>query len=92
MKVIIAGGSGYIGTALTRSLLADGHEVVAVSRQPGSAAFQGRAVGWDAVAGEIDGADAVVNLAGTSIGGPRWTSRRKESIRSSRTASVEAVA
>ncbi len=56
--------------------------MVAVSRRlaPGPV----RAVDWDAASGEVDGADAVVNLAGASIGGPWWTPRRKEVLRSSR--------
>jgi hypothetical protein len=77
MKVVIGGGSGYVGRALVSSLRADGHEMVALSRQAGG-------VGWDDAADAVDGADAVVNLAGTSIGGRRWTAARKESILSSR--------
>ena len=79
MKVVVGGGSGYVGQALVRSLTGDGHEVVVLSRSagPGNAA-------WDDAAAHVEGADAVVNLAGTSIGGPRWTRKRKESILSSR--------
>ncbi len=80
MKVVVAGGSGYVGRALTASLLADGNEALVVSRTP----VPGRSVGWDGVAAEIDGADAVVNLAGVSLGGPRWTTGRKRAIRASR--------
>ena len=79
LKVVVGGGSGYIGQALVRSLIEDGHEVVVLSR----AAEAGTAA-WDDAAAQVDGADAVVNLAGTSIGGPRWTRKRKESILSSR--------
>ena len=79
LKVVVGGGSGYVGQALVRSLTGDGHEVVVLSRAagPGTAA-------WGDAAAQVDGADAVVNLAGTSIGGPRWTRKRKESILSSR--------
>jgi uncharacterized protein len=77
VKVVLGGGSGYVGRALAASLSADGHEVVLVSRKPGE-------VTWDSVASAVDGADAVVNLAGASIGGRRWTSGRKETIRRSR--------
>lgn len=84
MKVIVGGGSGYVGRALVDSLLADGHDVVVLSRRPSKHQGPGRAAGWNAAAAEIDGADAVVNLAGVSIGGPRWTRGRKEAIVSSR--------
>ena len=84
MKVVVAGGTGYIGKALVASFLADGHEVVAVTRDPGGTTSAARLCAWDEVAGEIDGADTVVNLAGVPIGGRRWTDQRKEAIRSSR--------
>jgi uncharacterized protein len=85
VRVVLGGGSGYVGRALAGSLTGDGHEVVVVSRKPGG-------VGWDAVGSAVDGADAVVNLAGVSIGGPRWTARRKEQIRSSRVDTNRALA
>jgi uncharacterized protein len=85
VKVVLGGGSGYVGRALAASLTGDGHEVVVVSRKTGE-------VGWDAVGSVVDGADAVVNLAGVSIGGPRWTVRRKEQIRSSRVGTNRALA
>jgi uncharacterized protein len=92
LKVLIGGGSGYVGQALTRSLLADGHEVVVLSREPGGHAGQGRVVGWEAVGEEVDGADAVVNLAGVSIGGPRWTKSRKAAILESRVETTTSLA
>jgi len=79
MKVVIGGASGLVGRALADSLRGDGHEVVAVSRHP-----RPGAVSWDTAGSAVAGAGAVVNLAGTSIGGPRWTNGRKEKIVSSR--------
>jgi uncharacterized protein len=79
VKVVVAGGSGYIGRALAASLEADGHEVLVVSREAGP----GR-IGWGEVSAAVDGAGAVVNLAGASIGRPRWTEGRKRALRSSR--------
>jgi uncharacterized protein len=78
-KVVVGGGSGYVGRALVASLRADGHDVTTVSRNPGDGA-----VAWDDAARAVDGADAVVNLAGTSIGSIRWTDARKKSILASR--------
>jgi uncharacterized protein (TIGR01777 family) len=92
MKVVIGGGSGFVGSALARSLAGDENDVVVVSRHPAAVDVPGRSVGWDDIGREVDGADAVVNLAGVSIGGPRWTSRRKEAIRSSRVQTTAALA
>ncbi len=97
MRVIITGGTGFIGGALTQSLANDGHEVVILSRKPqpsGSASSNVSFRQWDArtAAGwgdAADGADAIVNLAGESLPGEgffpsRWTDERKRRIRESR--------
>jgi uncharacterized protein (TIGR01777 family) len=76
-----------VGKALVASLEADGHDVVVVTRSPDGPGQ----VGWDAAPRQVDGADAVVNLAGVSIGGPRWTRKRKDLIRSSRLDTTRAL-
>jgi len=88
-----------IGLALTRELASAGFEVVVLSRAPGEVdglPVGARAVGWDGAsvgewATEVDGAFGVVNLAGSSIAGGRWTSERKRRIRESRLAATRAV-
>ncbi len=86
--IAITGSTGLIGTALRRSLEADGHQVRPVVRRP---VREGeRAVTWDPDAGTIDAAaleevDAVVHLAGAGIGDERWTDARKRLILESRT-------
>ncbi len=88
LRVAMTGASGMIGTALTAFLTAGGHEVVPLVRRavrPGE-----RAIAWNPERGEIDAAalegfDAVVNLAGASVGEGRWTPARKELLRRSRT-------
>ena len=91
MKVIIAGGSGLIGTALIKSLLANSHQVIVLTRSPERASLpQGaRAAGWDAKTPqgwghEVETADAIINLAGENIGDLPWTKERKIRIRASR--------
>jgi uncharacterized protein (TIGR01777 family) len=98
MKTVIAGGRGFLGQALARSLVSAGHDVVLLTRRatsptPGAAtgtASGGRAVAWRpdgtaaAWAREIDGATAVVNLAGESIAAKRWSAAQKARIRDSR--------
>lgn len=95
MKVIIAGGTGFLGQPLASSFAADGHEVVTLSRSGATAgrraAEDSRSVAWtpNGNAGpwarELDGAGAVINLAGESIAGHRWTTAHKQRIADSRT-------
>lgn len=94
MRVLIAGGTGLIGRALSRSLVMDGHDVVVLTRNPQRTPrpvtsgvtfvrWDGRsAAGWGEWA---SGAAAIVNLAGEPISGGRWSPARKQSILQSRT-------
>ncbi len=96
MRVVIAGGSGFLGRALASRLVADGDEIVVLSRGS-ERAPHGRAVAWrpDGSAGpwasEIDGADAVVNLAGAGIADKRWTPERKQLLEDSRVLSTRSL-
>jgi uncharacterized protein (TIGR01777 family) len=86
VRVAITGSSGLIGTALRRSLEADGHDAVRVVRGAGGPGT----VRWDVDRGEIDaagleGLDAVVHLAGEGIATKRWTDDQKRRIKESRT-------
>src|SRR6266851_3277215 len=91
MKILLAGSSGLVGTALGSALAKAGHTVCRLIR-PQSAAVEGAkegfAVSWNPATGELGGAgvgaDAVVNLAGASIAEGRWTTLRKALLRSSR--------
>jgi uncharacterized protein (TIGR01777 family) len=84
MRVVIAGGTGFLGRPLSRALASDGHDVVVLTR--GSTDRSQRAVTWTPNgesgpwASTIDGADAVVNLAGESIAAKRWTAAQKQKI------------
>jgi uncharacterized protein (TIGR01777 family) len=104
MRVLITGGSGLIGAALSTNLAADGNEVIVLSRAPERAtglAAGVRAERWDGRTGDgwaalADGADAIVNLAGSKISGDgllpsRWTAERKRLIRESRVNAGRAV-
>ncbi len=91
MKLIIAGGTGLIGSALAESLLSDGHEVGIISRTPNRIQHKYFPVSWDesSLSKELAGSDAVINLAGASLAGDnplkmRWTATRKQAIISSR--------
>jgi len=92
MKIVIAGGTGFLGRPLCSSLAADGHAVVVLSRatQPASRDPLVRHATWTpeneagAWTSELDGAGAVVNLAGESIAARRWTPAQKQRIVESR--------
>jgi len=89
MRVAVVGATGLIGRAVSAALVARGDSVVAVSRGGAAGIAGARDVRWDPAEGPppaaaLDGADAVVNLAGASLGGRRWTARRKREIRLSR--------
>jgi uncharacterized protein len=93
VKVLISGATGLIGSALIPELESGGHQITRLTRSPGS----GSDVGWDPEAGEIDasrleGHDAVVHLAGESIGEGRWTPEKKRRIRESRTKGTRLLA
>ena len=99
MRIIITGGTGLLGRPLSAALAQAGHEVTVLSRQPGKvqnmppgvklAAWDGESSqGWGELA---DGADAVVNYAGESIAGGRWSDERKRKIRQSRINAGKAV-
>lgn len=95
-RVVLAGGSGFLGTALSRELLRDSWEVVNLTRSPREDAdgvrderWDGRTVGdW---ATYVDGAASVVNLAGRSVD-CRYTARNRAEIVNSRVDSVRAIA
>jgi uncharacterized protein (TIGR01777 family) len=93
MRIVIAGGSGFLGSALAAHLAAGNHQVVILTRQPRSTdpsrprtaherwAPDGHSGSW---ANALDNADAVVNLAGESIAAKRWSTAQKQRIRDSR--------
>jgi len=93
MRVVISGGTGFLGTGLTARLREQGAEVTILTRH---AARPGE-VQWSADDSSrdwfpsIDGADAVINLAGESIAAGRWTAKRKAAIRDSRVRSTRAI-
>jgi len=82
MRILITGGSGFVGGALKQFLLSQGHEVVILSRSGGD--FQ-----WDIAFGYVDpaafeGVDAIVHLAGAGIAEERWSAARKRELVNSR--------
>jgi uncharacterized protein len=97
MKVLIAGGSGLIGSYLADSLQRDGNDVVVLTRSERAAKAGIRYVTWDAKkpdgawASELNGSAGVINLAGSSVGSGRWTRRRMAELIASRVTPTSAM-
>ncbi|MEW5795038.1 MAG: TIGR01777 family oxidoreductase [Candidatus Zixiibacteriota bacterium] len=87
MRVLISGSSGFIGQALTDTLLAHGHEPIALKRTTGK--VSSHTVVWEPIArgtwdSDIGDVDAVVNLAGANLAARRWSADFQKIIRESR--------
>lgn len=111
MKIVIAGGTGFLGRPLAEAYAEGGHDVRVLTRSvpagesrhdPGTGTPGITRVGWvpgarapnprDGWAQAVDDADAVINLAGESIGDQRWTPQRKAQLRDSRIVPTRALA
>ncbi len=93
MKIVIAGGTGFIGRHVSRLLIHEGHSVIVLSRHaPDGKNFDNihvRHIQWDGCsqgtwAQECEGADVVINLSGAPIADSRWTEKRKQELIDSR--------
>jgi uncharacterized protein (TIGR01777 family) len=101
MRIVIAGGSGFLGRRLTTAWLAQGHDVTVLSRNPARTATRAEPgvtiAEWhpptvDAgLIAALTGADAIVNLAGVSIGGRPWTPGHKRAILRTRLEATGAI-
>jgi uncharacterized protein (TIGR01777 family) len=92
-RIAVTGASGLIGSALVRSLRADGHQVSRLVRRPARAADE---VEWDPARLYVDtaglvGVEAVVHLAGAGVGERRWNEAYKKEIRDSRVLGTTAI-
>jgi uncharacterized protein (TIGR01777 family) len=95
-RLLVTGGTGFIGQALVRRLLDGGHAVTVLTRDPARSArlFGGRAASVAAVGALApdDVFDAVVNLAGAPVVGPRWSAGRRQQLLDSRVGTTRALA
>ena len=94
MLILVAGGTGFLGTALIRALRADGHQVRVLTRRPrhtDDLAWRPEASMPQPWTRAMDDADAIVNLAGESIGSGRWSAARKDAILNSRLHATRAL-
>jgi uncharacterized protein len=96
MKIVVGGASGFVGSHLCPRLKLSGNEIVALDRSRSDLPYVDRVVHWDgetadAWVEEMDGADALVNLSGSSIA-VKWTPENKKRIRDSRVGVTELLA
>lgn len=89
MRVLIAGGSGFVGSALIRDLKFAGHQTAIIARDPKK--FSAPSVGWgtEELIRAVSEYDAVVNLAGEPIIGKRWNEKQKQRLWDSRIGSTK---
>jgi len=107
MKIIIAGGTGFLGSPLAEMYAEEGHDVRVLTRSlmsgdtrhdPGTGVPGITRVGWkpDGTTGPwasvVEGADAAINLSGESLAGKRWTPARKLKLRDSRLLATRSLA
>ncbi len=89
MRVVVTGGTGFLGRPLTLGLRAAGHDVTVLTRRANGRSAA-REVEWQPTGavgswvGEVEGADVVINLAGEALADRRWTAARKARLRNSR--------
>lgn len=97
MKIVIAGGTGFIGKKLISQLIVAGDDVTILTRLPAETkALRPKEIQWDGKSQgswsqEIDGADVVINLSGEGIANKKWSENQKALLRSSRLAPTQAL-
>lgn len=102
MRVVVTGGTGFIGRSLCERLVSLGHAVTVLTRDPARARVRLAPpislVGWEGFRGPTDGlmaalgdGDVIINLAGAPIAAGRWTAQIKERLRSSREGTTSAL-
>lgn len=83
MRVLMTGGTGFLGKALTKALLDSGHQLTVISRKPQKVHGPAEGLTLEALQPE-QSFDAVINLAGAGIADQRWSARRKQELLHSR--------
>ncbi len=102
MRIVVTGGTGFIGRSLCRRLREEGHEVTVLARDPHSAGSRLdpriTVIGWegsgrlpDAALGALGESDAIFNLAGAPVDAKRWTANVKHRLQASREGATSAL-
>lgn len=95
MKIAIAGGTGFVGQELVKHLKQSGHEIIVLTRQKSHVGNDIQYIQWlvknTCPEKDLEGIDAIVNLAGTSLNKGRWTEEQKEDIYTSRISATKEI-
>ncbi len=102
MRIVVTGGTGFIGRSLCRRLREEGHEVTVLARDPHSAGSRLdpriTVIGWEgsgrlpeAALGALGESDAIVNLTGAPVAAKRWTAKVKHRLQASREGATSAL-
>ncbi len=102
MRIVVTGGTGFIGRPLCQRLVGLGHAVTVLTRDPGAARSvldpRISVIGWEGFRGPTDGlmaalgdGDVVINLAGAQIAAGRWNAHVKDRLRQSREGTTSAL-
>ncbi len=100
MKIVIAGGTGFIGRHLSELVIGEGHSVITLSRHPEKSSRSTnphkRTVQWDGRhqdtwSQDCEGAEVIINLSGAPIAESRWTDKRKQVLTDSRVESTRTL-
>jgi uncharacterized protein len=89
MNIVIAGGTGFVGKALTSLFLNQQHDIWIVTRTPRSSSDHVHYVDWEHALPHVQQADVVINLAGVSLNSGRWTEERKKTMVQSRVSTTQ---
>ena len=95
MKIVIAGGSGFIGQKVSQILLEKGHEIIILTRKPKPSKGKLSYIKWlekgTTPETEIERADVFINIAGVSINDGRWSAKHQQQIYESRMTATDEV-
>lgn len=89
MKILLTGGTGFIGNYLNNNFIKDGHDVTVVTRNKINTSHN--CITWEELASSIEKFDVIINLAGENISSRRWSNKQKNKILQSRITTTEQI-
>lgn len=91
MKVLISGGTGFLGAQLTIELLKNNHEVIWVSRNTKEPLLPVKVINWEQLKTFNESVDVIINLSGESLANKKWSAKQKKIILGSRLLTAQSL-